>query len=45
MPDMWNFDMDTHFAVEIKMNKPVDLGQPILDLSKMLLYEFHYDCM
>ena len=30
---------------EIKMNKPVYLGQAILDLSKMLMYEFHYDYM
>ena len=28
---------------EIKMNKPVYLGQTILDLSKTLMYEFHYD--
>ena len=38
------------FAVEtgkrkITMNKPVHLGQAILDLSKMLMYEFHYDYM
>ena len=38
------------FAVEIrttniKMNKPVYLGQAILDLSKTLMYEFHYDYM
>ena len=38
------------FAVEIrktgiKMNKPVYIGQVILDLSKTLMYEFHYDCM
>ena len=26
---------------EIKMNKPVYLGQAILDLSKILMYEFH----
>ena len=30
---------------EIKMNKPVYLGQPILDLSKTLMYEFHYEYM
>ena len=30
---------------EITMNKPVDLGQAILDLSKTLMYEFHYDYM
>ena len=30
---------------EIKINKPVHLGQAILDLSKMLMYEFHYDYM
>ena len=29
--------------VKIKMNKPVYLGQAILDLSKMVMYEFHYD--
>ena len=28
---------------EIKMKKPVYLGQAILDLSKTLMYEFHYD--
>ena len=30
---------------EIKMNKPVYLGQAILDLSKTLMYEFYYDYM
>ena len=30
---------------EIKMNKPVYLGQSILDLSKTLMFEFHYDYM
>ena len=30
---------------EIKMNKPVYIGQAILDLSKTLMYEFHYDYM
>ena len=30
---------------EITMNKPVYLAQEILDLSKTLIYEFHYDYM
>ena len=30
---------------KIKMNKPVYLGQAILDLSKLVMYEFHYDYM
>ena len=30
---------------EITMNKPVYLGQAILDLSKTLMHEFHYDYM
>ena len=28
---------------KIKMNKPVYLGQVILDLSKLVMYEFHYE--
>ena len=28
---------------EIKMNKPVYLGQPTLDISKTLMYEFYYN--
>ena len=31
--------------VKIKMNKPVYLGQAILDLSKIIMYEFQYDYM
>ena len=30
---------------EITMNKPVYFGQAVLDLSKMLMYEFYYDYM
>ena len=29
--------------VKVVMNKPVYLGQAILDLSKIVMYEFHYD--
>ena len=27
----------------VKMNKPIDLGMSILDISKMLMYKFWYD--
>ena len=30
---------------KVVMNKPVYLGQAILDLSKIMMYEFHYDYM
>ena len=30
---------------KVVMNKPVYLGQAILDLSKIVMYEFHYDYM
>ena len=29
--------------VEVTMNKPIQLGQAILDISKTLMYEFWYD--
>ena len=29
----------------VKMNKPIYLGLPILDISKILMYEFRYDYM
>ena len=31
--------------VKVVMNKPVYLGQSILDLSKLVMYEFYYDYM
>ena len=31
--------------VRVVMNKPVYLGQAILDLSKIIMYEFHHDYM
>ena len=31
--------------IKVVMNKPVYLDQAILDLSKMIMYEFHYDYM
>ena len=31
--------------IKVVMNKPVYLGQAILDLSKIVMYEFNYDYM
>ena len=31
--------------IKVVMNKPVYLGQAVLDLSKTIMYEFHYDYM
>ena len=50
-----NFKSDIFFSenlmgfeigkIKIVMNKPVYLGQTILDLSKSVTYKFHYDYM
>ena len=31
--------------IKVMMNKPVYFGQAVLDLSKTVMYEFHYDYM
>ena len=31
--------------IKVVMNKPIYFGQAILDLSKIIMYEFHYDKM
>ena len=31
--------------IKVIMNKPIYLGLSILDLSKILMYEFWYDCI
>ena len=31
--------------IKVIMNKPVYLAQAVLDLSKLVMYEFHYDYM
>ena len=41
-PDLMGCEMG---KVKVVMNKPVYLGQAILDLSKLIMYEFHYDHM
>ena len=41
-PDLMSCEMGT---VRVVMNKQVYLGLAILDLSKTIMYEFHYDYM
>ena len=41
-PDLMGCEMG---KVRDVMNKPVYLSQAILDLSKTIMYEFHYDYM
>ena len=41
-PDLMGCEMG---KVRVVMKKPVYLGQAILDLSKTIMYEFHYDYM
>ena len=41
-PDLMGCEMG---KIRVVMNKPVYLGQAILDLSKTIMYEFHYDYM
>ena len=41
-PDLMACEMG---KVKVVMNKPVYLGQAILDLSELIMYEFHYDYM
>ena len=41
-PDLMGCEMG---KVRVVMNKPVYLAQAILDLSKTIMYEFHYDYM
>ena len=41
-PDLMGCEMG---KVKVVMNKPVYLGQAILDLSKLIMYEFHYNYM
>ena len=41
-PDLIGCEMG---KIKVVMNKPVYLGQAILDLSKLIMYEFHYDYM
>ena len=42
VPDLMGCEMG---KIKVVMNKPVYLGQAILDFSKTIMYEFHYDYM
>ena len=41
-PNLMGYEMG---KIKVVMNKPVYLGQAILDLIKIVMYEFHYDYM
>ena len=41
-PDLMGCEMG---KIKVVMNKPVYVGQAILDLSKLIMYEFHYNYM
>ena len=34
-----------HVQTEVTLNKPIQIGQAILDISKVLMFDFHYDVM
>lgn len=34
-----------HKQTDVKLNKPIQVGQAILDISKVCMFEFHYDVM
>ena len=40
-----NFSIIEMKKTKVKMNKPIYLGLPILEISKILMYEFWYDYM
>ena len=39
------FDENLMGCIKVVMKKPIYLGQAILDLSKIIMYEFHYNYM
>ena len=40
-----NLSIIKMMKIKVKMNKPIYLGLSILEISKILMYEFWYDCM